>query len=141
MYYECTLKNKCTRQALIILQSIVKNNFSKVPFSCLILFRDYWITFYNFTFWRPNFTRTSSLVIQSRSEKNYSFQIFVADMCHKSRSSQTVSHNQSLTISVKKYVFWIQHGSNKHKPLRTRDFLSFSTRNGVLNLFNQILKY
>ena len=99
-----------------------RNNISKVPFSCLVLFRDYWITFYNFTFWRPNFTRTSSLVIQRRSEKNYSFQIFVADMCHKSRSSQTVSHNQSLTISVKKYVFWVHHGSKQTQTIKNKRF-------------------
>ena len=35
--------------------NVVKNSISKVPFS-LLLFHDYWITFYNFALWRPNFT-------------------------------------------------------------------------------------
>ena len=38
----------------------------------LLLFHDYWITFYNFTPWRSNFTHMSTLVIQTRkAKKNY----------------------------------------------------------------------
>ena len=40
--------------------------------SFLLLFHDYWITFYNFTLWRSNFTHMSTLVIQTRkAKKNY----------------------------------------------------------------------
>ena len=37
--------------------------------SFLLLFHDYWITFYNFTLWRSNFTHMSTLVIQTRKAK------------------------------------------------------------------------
>lgn len=42
--------------ACACLLSIAKNRVSNVSFSCLLLFWDYWIIFYNFTLWKSYFT-------------------------------------------------------------------------------------
>ena len=95
--------------------SMIKNSVSKVPFPFLVLFHDYWITFYNLKtkFYRPiNLSNTDEVS-----------QTFLANMWQK-RSFQTISHNHVLTISIKNSMFF---GSNmsrtKHKPLWTWDFL------------------
>ena len=50
----------------IMEQGIIKNSVSKVPFSFFLLFHNHWITFYNVTLWRLNFTQLSPTVIQTR---------------------------------------------------------------------------
>ena len=60
------LAENSKNNSLVIEKSIVKKSISKVPFHTLLLFHDYWITFYNFILWKPNFTHLSTLVIQTK---------------------------------------------------------------------------
>lgn len=47
----------------------------------------------------------------------------------KKISFKTVSHKPFLTINVNRYPFGSKIGQTKHKPLRTKYFLSFFVRN------------
>ena len=52
--------------------------------SFLLFFHDYWIMFYNFTLWRPNFTHMSTLAIQTRKAKKIiNFKFFWQIWTHK----------------------------------------------------------
>ena len=56
-------KNRAT---WFLLLNLVKNSVSKVLFYFLLLFHDYWITFYDFTLWRAQVYHLSTLVIQTK---------------------------------------------------------------------------
>ena len=108
--------------------SVVKNSVSKVLFSFLIHFHDYWITFYNLTFWRLNFfyPRVNLSNKICVSQKKSKFQIYVTDIDLK-RSSNCLP--QSLSTYINKSMFFgSKMSQTKQKPLRTRGFSKFSAR-------------
>ena len=127
------LSKKQTRYAnkRFCLGRVVKNSVPKVPVSFLLLFIDYWITFYNFTLWRPNFT--------NKSRKKLLILKFCGWYGFKRRSFQTVSHKNFLTMNSNESLFLVcKMGQTKHKSLRTRDLFRFFARNCCLH-FEHVL--
>ena len=80
----CSLKQRIISQY----SSIVKNSISRIHFSFFLHFHNHWMTFYNFTLKRPNFTHINS------------------EFLWLTWSFKTVSHNHLLTISVNKSIFF-----------------------------------
>ena len=85
----------------------------------LLLFHDSWTSFYLIYF---------SSADKGNWKKKINFK-FLWLTWAKKISFKTVSHKPFLTINVNRYPFGSKIGQTKHKPLRTKYFLSFFVRN------------